>query len=184
LGFGFAPPNDLESAMITGNLNGAYTAVLDTAGATGISIIEAYDLGELVTSDGGNGGLYCDQYPNSPLLESAFFTLPTGTHLTVHLGTWGSSYWCPCSPPGPTCQAPYTWSVDAVLLDNNFNVVAQFNGGISQNSAHCSVNTGTATVSIPFGATPPYKLRLRGTSSYDCFRPMSINVDYCYLNTP
>jgi hypothetical protein len=40
---GFAPPNDLESAILTTLTNGNYTAIVsDKNGATGIGLVEVY----------------------------------------------------------------------------------------------------------------------------------------------
>jgi hypothetical protein len=184
--YGLAPSQDLESAMITSNLNGTYTVVMDTSGGSGIASVEAYDVGELTASGGGSGTIYCAPYPNSLIAESGSFTLPSGTPLTLRFGGHAShvGQGCPqCyQPGGPGCGGP-SWSIDAVLVDNSNNVVAGFTQGIG-GSDQCTVHPVTATGSVPYGFTPPYRLRLRATSSSFCPPGTGIYVDYYFLNGP
>lgn len=182
---GLAPSNDLESAMITANLNGTYTVVMDTAGASGIALVEAYDLGELIWFGGPNGALVCSQYPNSTIAQTGYFTLPPGTPLTLRFAGHAGHANCPqCNQPGgPGCGGP-PWTIDAVLIDNNNNVAGGFTGGIG-NAGNCIVLNTTVTGQVNYGFTPPYRLRFRGTSSSSCYQgTSSLNVDYYSLNTP
>lgn len=183
--YGLAPSQDLESAMITGSLNGSYTVVMDTSGGSGIASIEAYDLGEQIWFGGGHGALVCNQYPNQTLAQSGSFTLPPGTPLTVRFGAYASHGQCPpCNQQGgPGCLGP-SWSVDAVLVDNNQTVMGDFNAYIGS-GYQCTVNTAIGTRTIPFGFSPPYRVRLRGSSSSSCFQyTSSINMDFYVLNGP
>ena len=183
--YGLAPSQDLESAMITGNLNGSYTVVMDTSGGSGIASIEAYDLGEQIAVGGGSGALICSQYPNQTLAQSGSFTFPSGTPLTLRFAGHAAHANCPqCyEPGGPGCGGP-PWHIDSVLIDNNSNVVGGLNGSIG-NLGQCIVIPTTVQGSVPFGATQPYRLRLRGSSSSSCqIGPSSLFVDYYVLNGP
>ncbi|HYJ04758.1 MAG TPA: hypothetical protein VEX43_06470 [Chthoniobacterales bacterium] len=184
--YGLAPSQDLESAMITGNLNGSYTVVMDTSGGSGIASIEAYDLGEQTAVGGGSGTIYCAPYPNSILAESGSFNLPAGTPLTLRFGGHAShvGQGCPqCSQPGgPGCSGS-SWSIDAVLVDNSNTVIGAFPQGVG-GFDQCNVHSVTTARSIPFGFTPPYRLRLRATSSTFCPPGTGIYADYYILNAP
>ena len=181
--YGMAPSHDLESAMITPNLNGSYTVVMDTSGGSGLSIVEAYDLGELIGAGGVSGGGVCSQYPNQTISESPPFTLPAGTPLTVRFGGH-ASHGYPCPPCPQSCSGPF-WSISAVLVDSNSNVVSDF-GAVISSYGQCTVIPAAGTRSIPLGYAPPYRLRLRGSSNSSCYGgyTSSLFVDYYTLNGP
>jgi hypothetical protein len=185
LASGVAPSLDLESAMQTGNIQGTYTVVMDTSGGSGISNIEAYDFGELIAFGGPTGGLVCNQFPNTTVAETGPFTLPVGTPLTLRFSGHAQHYGCPqCyQPGGPGCGSQ-SWSINAVLVDNSGNVVAGFPGGIG-GVGGCVYIPSTSSSSFPGGFTPPFRLRLRGTTSSSCqIGTSSVNVDYYGLSTP
>jgi hypothetical protein len=187
LAYGLAPSNNLESAMVTNNLNGAYTVVMDTSGGSGISTIEAYDLGELLGLQGGDGALVCTSSSGNEFVlgQIGSFTLPPGTLVTLRYGVWASQPNCPQCPASPSCGS-YSWSVDAAFRDNNNGSATIANSGTGTSSGQCTVVSKTTKWQIPVGYAPPYSVRIRGYSSASCalYQGVSINVDYFALNGP
>lgn len=185
--YGLAPSNALESAMVTDNLNGTYTVVMDTSGGSGISSIEAYDLGELLGYGGGNGALVCTSPSGNEFVlgETGPFTVPPGTPVTLRYGIELSQPNCPQCPSSPGCSM-FTGSVDAAFRDNNYASTTMPNSGIGPISGQCTLHTKTTGWSIPYGFAAPYRVRLRGYSNASCplYQGVAINVDYFALNGP
>jgi hypothetical protein len=181
--YGLAPSQDLESAMITGNLNGSYTVVMDTSGGSGIASIEAYDLGEQLGVANGSGASVCNSGGTFDLSGSGPFTVPPGTPITLRYGGWASQSGCPLCPSSPSCGSAI-WSMEAVLIDNNGVVIAVPNSGTGSRTGQCTVINKTTTWQLPAGYAPPYLFRIRGYASAACFNPISLNVNYHVLNRP
>lgn len=171
---GFAPVYDAESAIVTGSLGaGNYTVTIsDNSGASGVSLIEAYHLGQQLFVDGGLHYTYVGQPNGSPgqITTSPTLTPQSAGTITVHYSGYASGSGC----PGQPCPPHGSPQLYAQLLDQNGNVVIE---GIALGFSQPNVTASQSTTFYNYNwSGAPFKVRMMARSNAFLSSP-----DFVYL---